>query len=304
YFIAGVILLAITHISSFILVAALVFFLVLVTLEKLPYHRAELEGALFATFFTVWLTLIFFKQVLLAQGVSVLHENVPAELLGTYFLRFDLFSSIALLGILPVAFGIYTIYRYVFREPHREIYLYASLAFVILLLLWNRQLRLEAGLMFLALILSVLSSQAFKVSLNYLAKTKAAHFMPAIIGLLVLAITATSALPAVFGSNILASQPTTAEVAAYEWLKNNTQPGSVVLSIPEDGLPIQFFSQRATVTDTNFLLVRDAAQRLEATRRIYRSQASTQALPDLTRYDVDYIMVSPRIMAEYGRLGD
>ncbi|MBU4283538.1 MAG: hypothetical protein KJ968_00355, partial [Nanoarchaeota archaeon] len=49
----------------------------------------------------------------------------------------------------------------------------------------------------------------------------------------------------------------------------------------------------------NFLLIKDAEQRLENVRIIYTTHYETDAIPLLNKYNIKYIVLSKRSMSDY-----
>jgi len=71
------------------------------------------------------------------------------------------------IGLLPLFFGIFTVYRYVLKEKHKEVYFMMAFALAIALLLWLKMIQLETGLLFLGAVLVILASQSFKLFFSY-----------------------------------------------------------------------------------------------------------------------------------------
>ena len=121
-----VVLLVFTHAFSFVLIPVLLFYLVLVKLQALDTNTREVEMAMFITFFIFWFNLILYKKAFLAHGASVIWQNIPFVLLTRYYVDLSLFQIIFFIGLVPLFFGVYSIYANFFKQKKRSISLIVS----------------------------------------------------------------------------------------------------------------------------------------------------------------------------------
>lgn len=299
-YVLGLFALTFIHATSLLLVLGLAFYVVFALLENLEYSRSEIELTIFSLLFVVWLSLLIFKNPLLFHGPAVVWQNTPNMILDESFSRPDFVDAVYKIGVVPFIFGIYVIYRYIFRERRKAIYLFMSFAMAVLLMLFLRLIQFDIGLMFLGIILSILFSQFYKLFFIYLDKTRLSRLkILAVLGFFLVFI-ASSVLPsALSAQRAISEAPSHRDIRALDWLEKNTPENSIVLATPQEGYVINAVANRKNVVDQNFLLVRDINQRFVDVNRTFTTFSEIEAIRLLNKYDVDYIMFSREARSYY-----
>ncbi len=287
-----ILVLSFFHASVFLLVFGLIFYLILLKMEKMSGSRAEGEVVIFATFFITWLSFIIFKNVFLAHGPTVVWQNIPPQLLNQLFSQFDLIEAISVIGLLPFVFGLYAGYNHVVVERKRVVFLLFGFALAVFSLLGMRLLPLNIGLICLGFTLVVLFGQSYKLLLVTLSKSKIESYTRWIRLGLVILIIITAILPSATSAfNSLEQVPSNAELDAFLWLRENVPEDATVLATLDEGHYITALAKRPNAIDNNFLLVRQAGDRLQDVDTIFTTHSQTEAIRLLDKYDIDYIYV-------------
>ncbi|MBW2966248.1 glycosyltransferase family 39 protein [Candidatus Woesearchaeota archaeon] len=299
YLIVLIILFPFIHASVFILAFSLITYLILIRLAHLKHNKSELELILFSVFLTIWIEFIIYKNALLAHGPSVIWQNIPSVISIFYFTPTNFLEAILKIGLIPLVGGIYVIYRYLFRERNKPIYLLISFALASALLLWLKLIQPSVALTILGVVLTILFAQSYKLAGFYIRKTRLANYKKAIFVVLVLVFILTSVLPCFyFTSERIQSAPSAEEIKAFLWLEENTQKQSTVLGSLSQGHLITAIAKRKNVIDSNFLLIHLPGKRIDDVKTIYTTRYKTIAVDLLNKYSIDYILFSPKIADE------
>jgi len=293
--------LSITSAIAFLFVFAMLIYMLLIKLEYKIQNRIELEVILFVTFLTLWINILIYKKAFLFHSYGLIWQNIPIQILATYFRDVDIIASVTSIGLIPLMFGIYAVSRYMFKERDKRTYLLMAFALSVAFLLWFKLITFEVGLMFLGAILVPLLGQALNLLFKYLEKTKISSykwvFWTGLIVLLVL----TSVIPSVVrASESISASVSQKEVSALSWIKDNTPEDSVILATIAEGNLISALAERKNVADNDFILIRSSSGIFEDIEQMYTAMFKTNAVELLDKYDVDYIYLSPRAMEEFG----
>ncbi|MBW2981387.1 glycosyltransferase family 39 protein [Candidatus Woesearchaeota archaeon] len=300
YLIILIILLPFIHSSVFILTFSLIIYLILIKLAHLKQNKAELELILFSIFLTFWIEFIIFKNAFLAHGPSVIWQNVPSIISTFYFIPTNFIEAVFRIGLIPLIGGIYVIYRYLFREKNKPIYLLISFAAASAILLWLKLIQPNITLAILGIVLTILFAKYYQLAFLYIKKTRVAGYKKILFAVLILIFILTSVLPCIyFTSERIRSAVSSEEIKALLWLKTNTPTKSTVLGPLSYGHIITAVANRKNVIDSNFLLIQLPEQHIEDVETIYTSLYKTEAVRLLNEYSVDYIIFSPKIADEF-----
>ena len=290
---------ALLHPTSLIFILAFILYYIFIKVEGLKTTSAENEVMIFSTLFILFSQFLIFRQALLQHGLSLLTLNAPPQLIQNYFQEFTLLQATFQIGIIPLLYGIYVIYRYLFRERHTTIYLIIAFVFATGILLWFKLIPIASGLMILGSILLLLFAQRFKLLMDYIQRTKFAKWESYIIVAIFFSFLITSILPAIaLGARTETLAYSNDEIDAFTWLQN-TPEGSTILSQVDDGHLITYLGKRKNVMDTNFLLISNAQQRLEDIERVYTTFSQTEAFTITSKYNVNYIVFSESIKNQF-----
>jgi len=294
YFLITLVLLILTHPIALFLILCLIIYLILIKAVNLKENKKEIELILFSTLVTLWFTLLIFKNSFLSHGYSTIWQNVPKELLSNYFFELGILESIYAIGIIPLIFGSYILYKYLIKRKKRDIYIFSSTILCSFILLWFKLIKSNDSLIILAISLVIVSSQYYKDFLKYILKTKI-HFKKIYISALLIILIITSLLPCIDYANKQKAQAVTPqEINALNWLKTNAPEDSIIVSLYLEGSLISSIAQRKTLINSNFLSIKNSNQRFKDHKVIYNSIFSINALELLEKYNIDYIYFSPR----------
>jgi len=294
------IFLSFVHPIILVFCLGLVFFQILVIMESLGRDRAELEIILFSVFFVVWAQFLVYKRLFLFHGMSVVWQNIPSSLLSEHFLSISALEAIYMVGVLPLMYGVYVVFRYLFRDPRKDVYLFISFVLSTGLLLWLRLIEFRVGLIFSGLILVLLFSQHFKLYINYVKQTRAHRLLPLFALFFVFAFIITSVLPSfALAKNVVDSYITSDEIDALVWIKEHTPRDAGVVASVKEGNLIAAVSERRNIIDSYFFLHKDVTLRLEDIKKIFTSSLEIEVVDLMEKYDADYIYFSPVAIETY-----
>ncbi|RMF55532.1 hypothetical protein D6745_02020 [Candidatus Woesearchaeota archaeon] len=290
-----------TSAASFILMAALVFYVVLCKLEKIKIEKSEAEIIIFFVLLTFWSQFLFYKKAFLMQGTSIIWRNIPLSLLSNYFSQFKILNAIYAIGLIPFFCGVYVIYRFLFNLKSKKLYLLISFFITILIFLWFRLVELKSGLVYMGITLVVLFTVFLKITNQFIMKTKFAAYQSYFFFFLIAIFVVTSLIPSFsMASQKLEEAPASSEVKAYEWLGKNTPEGSTILTTLEEGHLLTYFGRRKNVADTNFLLINNPGQRLEDIKKMYTTPFLTEAISLMNKYNISYVFFSYKAKDSFG----
>ena len=278
----------------------LVLFQVLIIMESLGHDRAELEIILFSVFFIAWAQFLVYKRLFLFHGLSVVWQNIPSSLLSEHFSSISAVEAIYMVGVIPLIYGAYIIFRYLFKEARKDVYLFIGFALSTGLLLWLRLIEFRVGLMFLGLIFVILFSYYFKLFVHYIGQTRASRLLPLFVSFVIIAFILTSVLPSFALARIVVGQYISPdEIDALLWIKENTPVDAGVVASVREGNLITAVSQRKNVVDSYFFMHRDISRRFDDVRKIFTSSLEIEVVGLMEKYGADYIYFSPVAMKEF-----
>jgi len=296
-FIVSIFILALTSASSFLLIIALLFYLLFLRLERLKLSRKEVELILFSTFLIIIINFLVYKGVFLFHGISLIWQNFPEEIMAKYFLEFNLLGALYLIGTISFVSGIYIIYYNLFKKKDRFTFLLISFAISTGLLLWFRLIQLRIGLMFLGMILVLLFAQFMQKFWIYLDRTKFSKYKNYIFFVVFVLIILTSVWPSyTYAKKEMNNSPSKDEINALIWLKKN--PGKT-LSLLDEGSLIAYYGRSKNVWDSNFLMIENINQIENDVKDIFTTKLETTGIGLLNKYDVKYIFYG-KVRKKYG----
>jgi len=291
-------LLSLTSSATFLLIVGLFFYLFFSKLEEKRMFLADLEISLFSLFLFLWLQFLFFKQVLLTEGLSFIWQNIPLQIISNYFPENSLLVSLVLVGLVPLLAGVSVIYYSFFKEKQRNVFLVFSLAISIICLTLLNLIEIKVALMFFGLILAILFSQFYNYFLNYIQQTKLIKLKKVLLGLMLVLI----ALASVYPSWVYAGEqetPSAEDIKAFEWLEKNTPEKAVVLATLKEGHLLTYAAKRKNLMDDQFSLIDQIEKRFDDFNLLFVTKSQTQAIDLLNLFEVNYIFFSPRAKEEY-----
>ena len=292
--------LSLTSSLAFLFVFALLIYLLLVKLEYKIQNRIELECILFVTFLILWINILIYKKAFLFHSYGLIWQNIPSQVLASYFRDVDIIASVTNIGLIPLLLGVYAVYRYMFKERDKSTYLLMAFALSVTLLLWLKLITFDVGLMFLGAILIPLLGQTLSLFFKYIDKTKISSykwvFWTGLIVLLVL----TSVLPSVArASEAISGSVSQEEIDALNWIRESTPEEVVILSTIQEGNLVSAIAERKNVADNDFILIRSSSIVFEDIEQMYTSLFKTNAVEIVNKHNVDYIYFSLRAKKEF-----
>lgn len=305
YFIALIVLASLTSPITIIAIPVIWLYILFLKIEKINEKCPLTELAIFSTFFILLIQFIFYKNVILINGASVIWQNMPAELLKNYFAKIGILDVIANIGVLPFIFGLYEIYVFSFEKKERASGLFISMAIVLGTFVWAKLIPLQTGMILLGLSITVVSISSINHFINYFNKIKFKNLSYVTIATIVIFL-ASAIIPASYYMNLSKNNlPDNAEVDGMLWLKENTSEGSAVIGAVKDGFMITALSNRKNIIDNNFLIEKDSEEKFNDIATIYKTIYETNALQLLNKYNAKYIFFGKNSKNEFNatRLG-
>ncbi len=300
-FIILVFLLSLTHQGTIVFIAGLLVYLALLKLENIENNEFEMQMILFSTFLFIWLHLIFFKKMLLFHGFGIIWQNIPTEILRNYYSETTLLVVLLSIGTIPLMYGIYATYHYLFKIKDSRIYLLIGFAMTVSVFLWLKIAEPLFGMIALGIVTSILFSLFYLHSWDYLKKTRFDKYKKLILITFFVALTLTVIIPTVYNSEVKVEESvTTAEIEALLWLKENTPTNAVVLSAIDEGHLITAVAKRRNVADNHYMMVGDAEQHYKDTKIMFSSVYETSAITLMNKHGVNYIMFTDNVKEDYG----
>ncbi|MBU0667202.1 MAG: glycosyltransferase family 39 protein [Nanoarchaeota archaeon] len=293
------ILLVLTHSSSFFLIFGFLLFLFFLKVEGLVIEDREIEIILFSTFLIFWFNFVLFKQALFVHGPFVIWQNIPLQILKNFFSEFNILEVIYYLGFIPLIFGFYAVFHVFSQIKKKSVFMIVGFVTSSLILLWLKLIRFRLGLIFLGVMLVLLAAYSWKLFYSYLRKTKVPKNANVFLIIVFILFIISSFIPAIsLANNSSKLVPSDEEINALLWIEENTPKDAVILSRPEEGHLITYFAKRKNVLDSNYLLITDANQRFMDVNMIYKVRFKIEVVRKLNKYDVDYIYFSSKFGPE------
>ena len=177
-------------------------------------------------------------------------------------------------------------------------FLLISLAISTSLLAWFQLIQFKVSLAFFSVILAILFSSFYLEIKNYFQKTKLHHYQKYLAPLTLLILALSLVFPAT-ATALNQDVPSVEEIAALQWIKENTPPNTGVLGLLEEGHLITFFAERKNLMDQQFPLVEDVEERFQDLNTLYTSPFQTEALELLNHYNLKYFLITPHTKEKY-----
>ncbi len=283
----------------FIVILALLMFFVICYVEKIAIKKVLFEYSSFFILFFFWTNFILYKTAFQKHGISIISGNIPEEAIRQYF-NIDIGQTFLSIGIITSILGIYSVYKYTAGKKRKDIMVFISLFFSVMVLFLARLIEAQLALALLSLSLIILSSQAINDIFETLEKTKAAKYSKTIFFALMALLIVAQGLPGIFAfPQTIKGGLNEKYVSDLIWIKENTPVGSVITATVQEGNLITYFSNRKNIADTNYLLADDPKERLSDIDNIFRTSLRVEAVMTLDKYGSEYILLSEKSKNEY-----
>lgn len=295
WFVLTLFFLVFLHPISLIFILGLCFYYILIRVEGLSPENWEFEVVVFSLFLGLWSQFLIYKDALLLYGPRLVWQNIPLQLLSTYFTDITLLEALFMIGLIPFVCGVYIMWKYIFKKKDRYVYILISYTLVVSLLLWLKLIAPAVGLMLLGLFFVLLFAQFYASFLEYCTRTRFAQHIMWIKAAIVVVFVLTSVLPSmVYADQAIRNSFVEEEIASLQWLAINTPQDAVIFALPQEGNLIEAIAQRQTVLDTHFISIPDTEERYSDIITFYTTPSKIQAIGILNKYNVDYVYFSPR----------
>ncbi|MEM3127237.1 MAG: hypothetical protein QW331_04195 [Candidatus Woesearchaeota archaeon] len=295
-----VIITALIHPSSLILIVTLLIYLLITFIEGFRKNNNEIEIILFSTFLVMWIYSLIYKKAFLVHGPAVIYQNIPSEIISRYFAEIGILDALLKIGLIPFIIGVYIVYKYLFTQKKKSLYLFISMALTSAILIWLRLIQPEVGLMFLGVSFTILVAEFCGLFFNYVEKMKFSNKKIFLSGLFILFFLSSIIPSFSYAFSEIRAAPSEQEIETLLWIKENTPENVTILSTSKEGFVVSYFSKRKNVMDSDYLLIDESDERYSDVKEIFVTDSPVKAVSLLTKYDVDYIYVSNHVKQLYG----
>lgn len=283
-------LLPIIHPFTAILAISFVLYAILLNIESIKMKKQAKEAVLFFVLLVTLLGIIVYKKAFLEFGLYAVLQNVPSALYSAYFQDINLLSLIYNIGIIPLVLGVLGIVFGIAWERNDSAFLLSGLVLADFLLLFLRLINFTTGMIFLGLLLSMLSAISISKAIAYIKLTKFSRFRNSIFVVFIMLIVLLLGIPSYTGtSKIMKNTVSSDEIAALEWLWENSETDSTVLGNINEGNLIEYIARRKTVADNIFMFAPD---RYDDVKLMLSTESLVKATQLMRKYGVDYVLMS------------
>lgn len=286
-----------SSISPLILVftISLIIFFIIASAYNIRLERYEKELILFSLFVSIIIELLFLRETLMASGFSTIWGNIPQKIFRQWFPDLSIVYTAFLLGIATVIIAFRTTYVNLVRKNNPSFFIIFGIILTTFMLLWLKVMKFDIGVLIISVMLPVITSYFFADIEDYLRMTKISDKTNLIIFGLVCVIILTNALPTV--SSITKSEAVVDkyDIAAMEWLKDNSYPEETVFCMPQYGNLIAYFAERKVVANSDFLGIRNIDSVFEDINFVKTSTLKTNVIGTLNKYNVTYLVFTRKL---------
>ncbi|MBS3112710.1 hypothetical protein J4418_01340 [Candidatus Woesearchaeota archaeon] len=278
----------------------LIFYFMLMKLDGFIINKSELETVTFASFFMLLALFVQYKPALIMNGATIVWQNIPLALLNQYFSNIDIMSYIGAIGLLPLIFGIYTIYKFTFKVNKSSINIIIGFTIAVFLTTWLKLVNPNAGLSLIALSLIILMGESLNRFISKIRETKFDSLEFLIIIILCVIFIFTSVNDTIEAQNKIIDQSVNPDlIYSLNWIKGNTPVDSVIFTDIQNGYLITELAERKNMIDNNFILITDGSIRYGDYSQILYTPSTVQAVKILNKYKINYILLNKETMPKY-----
>ena len=280
YLIPFTIIFILSSFDSILLVIGLLSYIIYVYLENKKLEKLSVEYTSFFLLFFLWVNFIIYKEAFQVHGFSVLFFQTELSL-----------KLINYIGIPLLLGGLYTIFMYSSKKKSVYMTLIISLFLSNVLLLWLKLVP-KSTIILIGMYLVILMGQLIRDLNTSLPKLKMSKHTNLIMLCVFSLIILIQVVPNLF---LLKQGFDDKYIKGFEWIKENTDLNSTIMSIPEEGHLISYISKRKNVIDSEYILV-DYEKRKQEILEMYTQKFKTNILSVLDNYDADYIILSDKLL--------
>jgi hypothetical protein len=292
YFVMVVLVLPFVHPITVIFLLGLLFYFILVRLDGLPINITELEAALFALFSMTLSLFMQFREALISNGAAIIWQNIPPQILDQYFAGVGILSYISMVGLIPLVFGVYTIYVYTAKVNKPIIQVFIGMTLVLFLLIWLKFIEPNVGLALIAINLIILTGEGLNLFFNYIQQTKFVSSQYIFLLVIVSIFLFTSVNDTIAAQDSEIKQTPNPELLdILNWTGHQTPAFSVIFGDLEFGNFITGIAHRKNIIDDNYILIDKPALILDNINAIKDTKSVVEAVKLLSQYNVDYLLL-------------
>jgi hypothetical protein len=285
----------------FLLALSLLAIIVLLRIEGFGVDRRVGEMFFFTLLLAVWFYVIVYKQALFSQGIAVIWQNLPSEFSSHSFRSLTFLEMINGLGVVTFLLGAIGVYHALFEKRERSTYAIIGAVIAVTTMLLVRVIPLQLGLLLLSLLLAVMASFGLFTSLEYLHRTKAPGVRYPFLVVALLLLTFSSVLPALVSARMaIDASPSSSEISSYMQL-SGLPADAVLLTSVEEGAAVQYYSNRTTLADLDFLLVPNGDELIKDIDSVYTSHFSAPVVTRAEKLGFTHILLTPMLKEQYNR---
>ena len=280
------------HPLSIIFILSIGIYVILTALEE-KADIAEYELGLFSIFFTLWAQFLIFKKLILFHGPAVIWQNIPTELLSTFYSNITIWGAIWSIGLAPLTGGAFALYKTAFKG-HKETRLLFSITIVAIIMLWFKLIALTTGFMLLGITLTLLFAQRTSYFVKFISETKISKYTWIIMTILLLSALTTVVYPDYVDTNKQIQQTITEEeITILTELSNETDANATIIALPKYGNYVTAIAKRKNIIDENYLLIPNINEIYEDVMRLYKTSFETEAVEIFDKYSATHIIIPP-----------
>jgi hypothetical protein len=276
---------------TLVFILGLLIYLGIAVMAGVKRLRGEHEIIFFSLLFSIWLYFVFFKTALVRHGFYALWQNTPALILEQYFNSITVIEAVTAVGVVPFIAGVYIMYKHLFRERNRDVYLLMGVAFSTGAMVWARLVDPISGLQILGITLVLLFAIAITDLFKFIDSTKFPVAFNVASVVVLAGLVALSGIPALNQGQIATSNAVNIDEAkAFSWIKTNTDNSAVVLGVLEEGHAITYLSERGNVLDTNYILRGDAPSRIRDVQSALTAPFESESVRLMNEYGATHVL--------------
>ncbi len=291
-------LLSLTSSTTFLIIIGFGIYFLLLKIENKNINKAKLELIIFSFFFYLWMGFLFYKDVLIKEGISFIWQNVPSQIIQQYFPQVSIVEAVVLVSVVPFLAGIFVVYRSLFQLGKGKAFILISLAISTAILAWLRLIRFKLSLSFFGLILAILFASFYEEILNYLKNTKFIRFKRHLLVFMIIILITSTLIPATLTA-LKQETPSNEEIEAFRWLNENSPQKAGVIALLEEGHLITYYSQRKNLMDDQFSKIKDVNKRFANLNSLFTTKFQTHAISILDNYGYQYLVFTPSANKKY-----
>ena len=286
----------------FILALSLLTIIIILRVEGFGIDPRINELFFFTLLLAVWFYVIIYKEALFGQGIQVIWQNLPTELASITFGNITLLTTLYGLGVVTFLLGTFGMYHALFENRDRDTYAIVAAALAVTVALLLRIITVEFGLVLLTLFLSVMAAYGLLITLSYMRRTKTPWIVYPFIAILGLFFMFSAILPALVNARIeLQDAPTAEDIASLRELALRLPENAVLLTTVKEAAATQYYVQRKTITDHDFLLVSKGDELVNDIDSVYTSRFRTPVVGRAEKLGFTHILLTRAAKERYGR---